>query len=189
MKNDIRSNVRLVALAFFVLAITFRFLPHWPNVAPVAALALFAGCYLSSRVGLILAFGAMAGSDLLGHWFEVPGMGFYSRTTMLTVYLSLGMIAAVGSLLRGRVSLATIPLASVAGTAIFFVATNFACWLDPMMGYAGTLSGLTTCYVSALPFALNTLMGDLFYSATLFGLYGWVIAPRFAPLTAAPAHR
>ena len=175
------KDTRLVALAFFVLAITLRFLPHWPNMVPMAALALFAGCYLSGRVGLILAFGAMAASDLLGHWFEVSSMGLYSRSTMLTVYLALGLTAGVGTLLRGRVNVATVPLASLAGTAIFFVSTNFACWLDPMMGYAPTLDGLATCYINAIPFARNTLLGDLFYSATLFGLYNWVIAPRVAP--------
>ncbi len=178
------KDIRLVALAFFVLAITLRFLPHFPNMAPVAALALFAGCYLSGGVGLILAFGAMAASDVIGHWFEIPSMGFYSRSTMLTVYLALGLTAGVGTLLRGRVGVATVPLASLAGTAIFFVATNFACWLDPMMGYAPTLEGLTSCYINALPFARNTLLGDLFYSATLFGLYSVVVAPRLNARTA-----
>jgi hypothetical protein len=172
-------DIRLVALAFFLLAITLRFLPHWYNVAPIAALALFAGCYLSGRVGLVLAFGAMAASDLLGHWFEIPRMGFYNRSTMLTVYLALGLTAAMGTLLRGRVNAATVPLASLAGTAIFFVTTNFACWLDPMMGYAPTLNGLAECYVKALPFARNTLLGDLFYSAVLFGVYNWLVAPRW----------
>ncbi|MEZ6074462.1 MAG: hypothetical protein R3C56_01940 [Pirellulaceae bacterium] len=52
---------------------------------------------MSGRVGLVLAFGAMAVSDLLGHWLEVPSMGFYDRTTMLTVYFALGLTALVGA--------------------------------------------------------------------------------------------
>ncbi len=174
------KELRLVALAIFLLAITLRFLPHPSNVVPVAALALFAGCYLSGRVGLILAFGAMAASDCLGHWLEIPAMGFYNRSTMLTVYLALGLTALVGTLLRGRVTAVTVPLASLAGTAIFFFSTNFACWLDPMMGYAPTWEGLVHCYISALPFARNSLLGDLFYASALFGLFQWVIAPRFS---------
>lgn len=173
------KDVRLVALAFFLVAVTLRFVPHPPNMAPVAALALFAGCYLSGGVGLILALGAMAISDVIGHWFNVPSMGFYTRSTMLTVYLSLGLTAGVGTLLRGRVSAATVPVASLAGTLIFFVATNFACWLDPMMGYAPTLEGLTSCYVNAIPFARYTWLGDLFYSSSLFGLYSWLVLPRW----------
>lgn len=181
------KDTRLVALAFVILAISLRFVPHLPNVAPMAALALFVGCYLSGPVGWVLAFGAMAISDVLGHVWEVPGMGFYNRGTMLTVYAAVGLTALLGTRLRGRVSLASVPLASLAGTAIFFVTTNFACWLDPMMGYAPTLDGLVNCYVSALPFARNTLLGDLFYSAVLFGAFEYLLAPRGTSLRSEPA--
>lgn len=58
--------------------------------------------------------------------------------------------------------------------------------------YAPNLSGLMACYVAALPFVGsnapplgflgNQLMGDLFYSALLFGAYAWlrrgVLLPR-----------
>jgi hypothetical protein len=56
--------------------------------------------------------------------------------------------------------------------------------------YAHTLTGLLTCYAVALPFAGsnapplgfsgNQLLGDLFYSAVLFGAYAWL--RRGAPL-------
>ncbi len=174
------KDIRLVALAFFVLAIALRFLPHPFNMTPVAALALFAGCHLSGRVGLVLALGAMAISDLLGHWLEVPSMGFYNRTTMLTVYLALGLTALVGAGLRGRVNVASVPLASLIGTAIFFLSTNFAVWLDPQMGYAASWEGLMSCYVAAIPFARNSLVGDLFFSALLFSIYHWQIVPRLS---------
>lgn len=179
------KDIRLVALAFFVLAIALRFTPHFYNMTPVAALALFAGCYLSGRVGLILAFGAMAISDLLGHWFQVSGMGFYDRTTMLTVYAALGVTALIGAGLRGRVNVASVPLASLLGTAVFFLSTNFAAWLDPQMGYAASWEGLVSCYVAAIPFARNTLLGDLFYSGLLFGVYNVLIVPRLSSATAA----
>ncbi len=182
------KDIRWVALAFFVLAITLRFLPHLPNMAPMAALALFAGCYLSSRVGLILAFGAMAVSDLIGHWFEVPSMGLYSRGTMLTVYLAIGLTACVGTFLRGRVNMISVPLASLGGTAIFFLSTNFACWLDPMMGYSQNASGLLSCYFNAVPFARNTLVGDLLYSGLLFGIYAALVAPRLVSIPAPKTH-
>lgn len=56
--------------------------------------------------------------------------------------------------------------------------------------YAHNLTGLLTCYAVALPFAGsnappvgffgNQLLGDLFYSAVLFGAYAWL--RRGAPL-------
>ena len=35
--------------------------------------------------------------------------------------------------------------------------------------YPRTLGGLEACYVAAIPFFQNTLAGDLFYAALLFG--------------------
>ena len=35
--------------------------------------------------------------------------------------------------------------------------------------YPLTLAGLGACYVAAIPFFQNTVAGDLFYSALLFG--------------------
>ncbi len=173
-----KVDTRLLAMGFFFLAIVLRFLPHPPNFAPVAAMSLFAGCYLSGGAGIILALGAMAISDFIGHSLGIAGMHFYSSATMLTVYFAIALTALVGRALRGRTR--WVPLAAVTGTAIFFLLTNFACWLDPMMGYPRTLAGLGQCYWAAIPFARNSLLGDLFYSAILFGGYAVCTQPKLA---------
>ncbi len=175
-----KQGIGWVVLAFFVVTVVIRLVPHGYNFTPVAAFALFVGCYLSVGVGIALTLGAMVLSDLLGHFLGIPSMGFYNLATTLTVYFALGLTALIGRGLRGRVHVGTVPLASMIGTILFFLTTNFACWLDPMMDYPRTLEGLTRCYVLAAPFAINTLVGDLFYSAALFGLYNWVIAPQFS---------
>lgn len=174
-----KVDTRLLALGFFFLAIVLRFMPHPPNFAPVAAMSLFAGCYLSGGTGIILALGAMAISDFVGHKMGIAGMHFYSSATMLTVYFAIALTACLGRTLRGRIRY--VPLAAVSGTAIFFLLTNFACWLDPMMGYPRTLTGLGQCYWAAIPFARNSLLGDLFYSAILFGGYAICTQPVLAP--------
>jgi len=50
--------------------------------------------------------------------------------------------------------------------------TNFAVWAfgDGTL-YAHTWAGLMACYTLAIPFLGRTLMGDLLFSALLFGLY------------------
>lgn len=176
-----KVDTRLIALGFFLLAIALRFVPHPPNFAPVAAMSLFAGCYLSGGAGIILALGAMAISDFLGHTLGIAGMHFYSTSTMLTVYVAIAFTALLGRMLRGNVSFVSVPVAAIAGTAIFFLLTNFACWLDPMMGYPRTLAGLGQCYAAAIPFARNTILGDLFYSAVLFGGFALCSQPRLSP--------
>jgi hypothetical protein len=58
---------------------------------------------------------------------------------------------------------------SVLGSTVFFVVTNFGCWLVGI--YPDTWAGLRTCYLMALPFFRYTLLGDLLYSGALFGLF------------------
>ena len=177
MKDKI--DVRIVIVAFFAAAIAIRFLPHFYNMAPIGALAIFAGCYWSPRVGLLLAMCAMAISDALGQWFQVPSMGFYDWRLMLAVYLGMGLMAYVGWGLRGRVNPATVPLAAIAGTVVFYVVSNFAVWLAPDGMYARSLSGFLKCYWNAIPFAWNSLIGNLLYTSLFFSIYTWVLAPRF----------
>ena len=45
--------------------------------------------------------------------------------------------------------------------------------------YPRTLAGLEACYVAAIPFFQNTVAGDLFYSALLFG--GFALLERIVP--------
>ena len=42
----------------------------------------------------------------------------------------------------------------------FFVISNFGVWL---IGYPKNLEGFILCYYMALPFFINTILGDLFY--------------------------
>jgi hypothetical protein len=51
---------------------------------------------------------------------------------------------------------------------MFFLLSNFHVWLGSTM-YPQTLTGLLACYVAAIPFGLNMLAGNLFYSGVLFG--------------------
>jgi len=59
-----------------------------------------------------------------------------------------------------------------------FVITNFGMWLFSGF-YPRTLAGLEACYVAAIPFFQNTVAGDLFYAALLFG--GFKIAELLVP--------
>jgi len=48
--------------------------------------------------------------------------------------------------------------------------SNFGVWVSGIM-YPKDLSGLAACYVAGIPFFQNTIFGDLFYSAVLFGTF------------------
>jgi len=56
--------------------------------------------------------------------------------------------------------------------------TNFGTWLSSGF-YPRTLAGLEACYIAAIPFFQNTVAGDLFYAAVLFG--GFALLERTVP--------
>jgi uncharacterized protein DUF6580 len=50
----------------------------------------------------------------------------------------------------------------------FFGVTNFGVWAFGSL-FPKTAAGLLACYVAAIPFFKNTLVGDAIYTAVLFG--------------------
>ena len=68
--------------------------------------------------------------------------------------------------------------AAVASSVLFFAITNLGVWLKGIY-YPQTLSGLAACYVAAIPFFQNTIAGDIFYAALLFG--GFRVAELLMP--------
>ena len=51
-----------------------------------------------------------------------------------------------------------------------FLVSNFGSWMSGIT-YPKTGAGLMACYTAGIPFFWNTLAGDLFYVAALFGVY------------------
>ncbi|MCC6507887.1 MAG: hypothetical protein IT423_02180 [Pirellulaceae bacterium] len=165
------NKIRLLTMAYFVIAVALRFLPHGVNFNAIGALALFAGCYLTATQGILIGVGAMAVSDTLGHMLDWESMGYYHRPTMLAVYLCAALPSLLGWALRGRANLVTVPSAAIGSSVIFFLVTNFASWLDPNMNYPQTFAGLLQSYVAAIPFAGNHFTGTLIFASVFFGLH------------------
>jgi hypothetical protein len=72
----------------------------------------------------------------------------------------------------------------LAGSVLFFALSNAAVWAFSGM-YPLTLAGLTQCYMMALPFFEKTAVGDLFWTAVLFG-GAWLV--QHGPALARRAH-
>lgn len=168
----------LLLIGVIFLAASSRFLPFPPNFAPITAMALFAGaCFASKRAAFIVPLAAMFLSDLaIGLFSGNIWNGFH--TLMPIVYLCFALIVCIGFLLKDRRSLAPIAGATLAGSILFFVVTNFSVWAFGTM-YPKTLEGLGACFVAAIPFFQNSLAGDLFYASVLFG--GLALAEKCYP--------
>ena len=164
-------NARILTLLAAILAAAaLRLVPHPPNFTPIGAMALFSGAYLGRRgaVALVAPLGALFLSDLV--------LGFYRG--MPTVYFSVALVVIIGWLALRRVSPIRVGGAAIASSVLFFVLTNFGTWLSSGF-YPLTLAGLEACYVAAIPFFQNTVAGDLFYAAILFG--GFALLERTVP--------
>lgn len=152
----------LVALLFILTGIILRLVPHPPNFAPIGAIALFGGVYLSKRLALILPLVAMIISDAF--------IGYYEPKLMASVYGSFLLCVFLGFWLKKNKRWYTVAGGSILCSLLFFIITNFAVWAFTTW-YGPTISGLVYCYWMALPFFKNTLLGDLFYINVFFGLY------------------
>ena len=161
---------RMIALVSAIAAAAaLRLVPHPPNFSPIDAMALFSGAYLGRRA---LAFAAPLAALLLSDFV----LGFYAG--MGFVYASVALIVLIGWLLSEKKTALRIGAAAVAGSVAFFVITNFGMWLFSGF-YPVTPAGLEACYVAAIPFFQNTVAGDLFYAALLFG--GFALLEQFVP--------
>jgi len=157
-----RQNSIIAGL--IVLAILSRLLPHPPNFAPVAAVALFGGALFTKRgLAFLVPLFVMIVSDAI--------IGFHSH--MAVVYALFLMVVLIGLKLKDKIGIGRVIGASLFSSVLFFVGSNFAVWYGSPF-YSQDLSGLITCFTLALPFFQNTVLGDLFYSGVLFGSYFWV---------------
>lgn len=153
----------LLAVLFIIFATLMRLVPHAANFAPIAAIALFSGAVLPRRWSFIVPILAMIVSDFF--------LGFYSLPIMISVYSCFLVSVFLGMWARKQKERGMSVLgASLFGSILFFVTTNFAVWAWGGM-YPHTISGLIAAYTMAIPFFHNTFFGDLFYTGALFGMY------------------
>lgn len=163
-----------------LLAALCRLIPHWPNFTPIGAMALVGGAWFSRKyLAFLVPIAALYLSDLLlnnivyAEYYQGLVWGISPFT-----YGAFALIVVLGLLLRGRVRPRNVLLASLGASSLFFLVSNFGVWMvDPF--YPKNAAGLLAAYTAGIPFFWNTLAGDLFFSAVLFGAYAYA-APQVA---------
>jgi hypothetical protein len=152
---------RAVVIVCTVLATAaIRLIPHPMNFAPFGALALFSGAYFSSkRAAIAVPLLSLIAGDVF--------TGFHQLTPY--VYASFLVSVSIGFWLRRKESVSRIGVATIAGAIQFFLVTNFVMWASSISSFPKNVEGLVACYIAGLPLFWNTLAGDAFYVALLFG--------------------
>ena len=154
----------VLASVLIALAALSRLIPHPMNFAPITAIALFGGVYFNGKFSPILPLAALFISDIF--------LGFYSG--IVWVYGSVLLIVGIGLVIRRYKTVPVVFGATMAGSLLFFLITNFGVWQAGMF-YTKDFTGLVECYTAAIPFYRNSMMGDLFYVAVMFGVYELVM--------------
>lgn len=150
----------MIPFGFIIFGILARLLPHIANVSPLNAIALFSGANLPKRQTIIIPLVILFASDII--------LGFHA--TVGYVYGSFILTSLLGLWVRKNKTSQTLIIATLGSSILFFFITNFGVWASTSM-YPKTFSGLLECYMMALPFFRNSLVGDLFYSGVFFGGY------------------
>ncbi len=159
MQSRFLSPRLLTLVTMTMAAAATRLIPHPPNFTPFGALALFGGaCYADRRAAFAVPLVALFLGDLV--------LGLH--VLMPAVYGSFALIVVLGFWLRRRRNVVTIASAALAGAILFFVITNFAVWAVSHT-YEKNWQGLAMCYIAAIPYFQNTLLGDASYTFALFG--------------------
>lgn len=177
MNKQNNSSVLSIALLIVFAAFT-RLFPHPENFTALGAMAVFGGAVTKDKkLAFLLPLSVLLLSDICLQLFT-SRKGFYG-TSQFFVYGAFMLITFLATFIRKK-SVGNIAFAAVWSALIFFVISNFGVWLASTTTYAHNLSGFLACYAAALPFykndlfgnfLLNSIMGNLFFSALLFGAY------------------
>jgi hypothetical protein len=160
----------LTPLCLILVGLFSRLLPHPHNAVAVGAIALYAGARLPRRWAVVIPLAIFVVSDVFLSVYTWKAFQFYP-VSQLTSYATFTLVAVLGGLVPKHPGAAVRLGMSVAASTLFFVASNFAVWLDgSAYNYGRDLSGLLNCYVLAVPFYWNTLAADLVGTVALFGL-------------------
>ena len=144
-----KLNIKMI-FGLLTLAILTRLLPHPPNFAPITSIALFSGFHFKDkRFAIFFPLSCMFITDIY--------LGFHS---LIPIIYSCFAINTYSGFKFKKLTLPSVLLASFS----FFLISNLGVWLH---SYPLNFTGLTTCFVLALPFFVNSLSSDLFYSLVL----------------------
>ena len=143
------NNYFKISIGIFLALAISRFIPHPPNFTSLLALSFYVPSLLGVRFIPSLVIGFIVTDLIIGFhnvtlftWGSVILIGFMSKH-----FLSTTISRISGALL---------------GACIFFIVTNFGVWSLGSYGY--TFDGFLNCYVMAIPFFGNTIIGTLIFS-------------------------
>jgi hypothetical protein len=151
---------------FVIIAVAGRFLaiPGALGFTPVTAALLYFGAR-APRKHMWFPVATLLGSDI------VLSRLVYSYPLTPDLWMSWAWYALAillgSALLKGEPKPLRVGAGALSGSVSFFLLSNFAVWVVWNM-YPKTLEGLIACYIAAIPFFRNAVVGDLLFTFGFF---------------------
>ena len=135
-----------------------RLIPHPPNFTPILATAIFTPYIIKDKwIAMLIPLSAMFIADII--------IGFHPY--MLWIYGAIGLSTLISNWsMRFNKKYMQLAIMTLVSSILFFVITNFAVWTI-WDYYPKTIDGLIICYINAIPFFQNTLLGTMIYTAII----------------------
>lgn len=175
-KSSLNIRIGLAAI-LIILAALSRLLPHPPNFTALGGMAMFGAAYLNRKwLMFVIPFAALWFSDLIinntiyASYYE--GFVFFAPSSLF-VYLGFGGMILLGIFLLKSKKPLNIFVTTIIATLLFFLVTNFGSWAT-YGTYPKTAAGLGAAYIAGLPYLLNSIAGNVFFVALLFGAFEWL---------------
>ena len=163
MKNRNTLIVIIILIGAFS-----RIIPHPPNFTAIGAISILGGVYFGKNyLAFLIPIISMLISDFL--------LGF---NMAISVYLSFLIMIPLGIGIKNKLSNLSVIKTSMYASVVFFLITNFSVWNFSTV-YPNNIYGLLICYYAGIPFFFNTLLGNIFFSFSLFGIYEIVSKRKF----------
>ncbi len=175
----------IVLLLIILLAAAFRLVQSSPvfsilsNVTPVGAIAIFGGCYFSSKwKAFLVPLLTLWISDLFLNRIYYSDEWLFFSSEMLWTYGSFAVMVILGASIK-KVNFLTVGLAGIGGAMAHWLIADIGVWLggvDITTGLPFTKDwiGLTKCLGLAIPFFRNMAIGNLVFCGVLFGSFEWM---------------
>jgi len=182
------NQSRAIIISLLVIGIGSRLIPHYPNFTAIGAISLFGAAFTSRRsIAIVIPYLVMLFSDMILNNIiyaniypdDYKHFIFLYRGALWS-YAAFGIIVIFGyTLFRNGVDISKVIFGALGSSLIFFLLSNFGVWASTG-AYPVNFGGLMACYTAGLPFLINQVFGDLFFSVILFGvaLHVFMLKPK-----------
>ena len=152
--------MKTIITFLFILGILAlgRIIPHPSNFTPILATAIYTPYMINDKwIAVLIPLSAMFIADII--------IGFHPY--MLWVYGAIGLSTLISSCsMQFNKKYIQLGVMAILSSILFFIITNFAVWAI-WDYYPKTIDGLLLCYIKAIPFFQNTLLGTIIYTAII----------------------